>query len=204
MARQNGWKVEIKKPRMCFTRFSYGRYPAFRYVKDGKRAYHWEATGLSESEAKRYEEAARRDGYSVRALPPALLRSSGYRREFMSRNPGPWRCRYCGRALRRDEDMEVDHLVPVAAAQKSRAARQFLASIGAESVNDAPNLVPSCHACNARKGSKTGLWLIRGVLGAHRSYWIALRIAQALLAAVCLWLVFGGGFARTAYILRIC
>ena len=123
MARRNGWKVEIKKPRMCFTRFSYERYPAFRYVKDGKRAYHWEATGLSESEAKRYEEAARRDGYSVRALPPALLRSSGYRREFMSRNPGPWRCRYCGRALRRDEDMEVDHLIPVAAAQKSRVAR---------------------------------------------------------------------------------
>lgn len=204
MARRNGWKVEIKKPRMCFTRFSYGRYPAFRYVKDGKRAYHWEATGLSESEAKRYEEAARRDGYSVRALPPALLRSSGYRREFMSRNPGPWRCRYCGRALRRDGDMEVDHLVPVAAAQKSPVARQILASIGAESVNDAPNLVPSCHACNARKGSKTGLWLIRGVLGAHRSYWIALRIAQALLVAVCLWLVFGGGFARAAHILRFC
>lgn len=100
--------------------------------------------------------------------------------------------------------MEVDHLVPVAAAQKSRVARQILASIGAESVNDAPNLVPSCHACNARKGSKTGLWLIRGVLGAHRSYWIALRIAQALLVAVCLWLVFGGGFARAAYILRFC
>ena len=40
MARQNGWKVEIKKPRMCFIRFSYERYPAFRYVKDGKRAYH--------------------------------------------------------------------------------------------------------------------------------------------------------------------
>lgn len=179
MARRNGWKVEIKKPRMCFTRFSYERYPAFRYVKDGKRAYHWEATGLSESEAKRYEEAARRDGYSVRALPPALLRSSGYRREFMSRNPGPWRCRYCGRALRRDEDMEVDHLVPVAAAQKSPVARQILASIGAEGVNDASNLVPSCHACNARKGSKTGLWLIRGVLGAHRSYWVVLRIAQA-------------------------
>ncbi|WP_449135447.1 hypothetical protein [Senegalimassilia anaerobia] len=79
--------------------------------------------------------------------------------------------------------MEVDHLVPVAAAQKSRVARQILASIGAESVNDAPNLVPSCHACNARKGSKTGLWLIRGVLGAHRSYWIALRIAQALFAS---------------------
>ena len=106
MSRRNGWKVEIKKPRICFTRFSYERYPAFRYVKDGKRAYHWEATGLSESEAKRYEEAARRDGYSVRALPPALLRSSGYRREFMSRNPGPWRCRYCGRALRRDEDVK--------------------------------------------------------------------------------------------------
>lgn len=70
MSRRNGWKVEIKKPRMCFTRFSYERYPAFRYVKDGKRAYHWEATGLSESEAKRYEEAARRDGYSVRALRP--------------------------------------------------------------------------------------------------------------------------------------
>lgn len=60
MARRNGWKVEIKKPRMCFTRFSYERYPAFRYVKDGKWAYHWEATGLSESEALRGGGAQRR------------------------------------------------------------------------------------------------------------------------------------------------
>lgn len=66
MTRRDGWKVEIKKPRMCFTRFSYERYPAFRYVKDGKRAYHWEATGLSESEAKRSATRRRRAETAIR------------------------------------------------------------------------------------------------------------------------------------------
>ena len=64
MTRRDGWKVEIKKPRMCFTRFSYERYPAFRYVKDGKRAYLWRPQGFPR--AKRSATRRRRAETAIR------------------------------------------------------------------------------------------------------------------------------------------
>ena len=95
-------------------------------------------------------------------------RDSSYRERFIAAYPAPWRCQYCGAAIPNASSLEVDHLVSVDAAQKSPLARLLLHAIGAKSVNDLENLVPACHDCNSRKGAKTGLWTLRGLLGGHR------------------------------------
>ena len=111
-------------------------------------------------------------------------RDSGYRSRFIAAHPGPWRCRYCDARIPDATGLEVDHLVPVGAARKSALARRALRRIGAEGVNDLANLVPACHRCNRRKGAKTGLWTLRGLLGAHRWWWAAQKVAAAALLAV--------------------
>lgn len=177
------YKVELRKRRRS-ARFRQDRYPGFRYVRTGSRArsYHWEAV-VDGEELAAVRERARADGFEVRAVPAEMARSSTYRRDFLAANPGPHRCRYCRRRLGEGE-LTVDHLVPVALAQRSATARALLSLMGAEEgVNDPANLVPACPRCNSRKGCKGGLWILRGMLGRHRAYWILLRAAQALLLA---------------------
>ena len=43
---------------------------------------------------------------------------------------------------------------------------------GISDINDVKNLVPSCEKCNSKKGSKMGLWLIRGDIGKHFGIWL--------------------------------
>lgn len=188
----NRVKVEIRKRRGA-RRFSEARYPGFAYKRTGSRgsSYHWERV-LDEEEVAAIAERARRDEYSVRAVPMRYARSADYRRRYLEADPGPYRCRYCHRKLRTDQ-VTVDHLVPVALAGRSMLARWALARMHAdEGVNDLKNLAPACRRCNSRKGAKGGLWIVRGVLGAHRWYWVALAAAGAAsvaCAAVLLLLV---------------
>ena len=166
-------------------RFEQRRYPGFAYKKAGKYSYCWEAT-VDEDDLRSIAARARKDGLLLEAVPVEYARSSGYRQEFLAAaGNGPYRCRYCNRKLERG-DLTVDHLVPVAAARKSWIARLVLSLAGAEGVNDAKNLVPACNRCNARKGAKGGLWIVRGLLGRYKGYWIALRAAQAALVAAAL------------------
>lgn len=50
-----------------------------------------------------------------------------------------------------------------------------------ENINDQKNLVASCQLCNSRKGSKAGLWIIRGLLGRYYLSWIIFYITLFLL-----------------------
>ena len=89
------------------------------------------------------------------------LRSDNYRSEFIRRWPqkhGYYRCVYCGKRIDKNH-MEVDHVVPVHAVQHNFLYRLCVPYDG---VNSIANLVPSCHRCNRKKGSKCGLWMIRG------------------------------------------
>lgn len=106
------------------------------------------------------------------------IRSSSYRNEFLSAVPpvrGKYRCVYCGRRVR-PEKMQVDHVVAVHRAQKGILAKLLVP----KGVNDISNLVPACWGCNRRKGSKGGLWIIRG-----RFWRICLPIYTAI-RIVCL------------------
>lgn len=172
-------------------KFDQARYPGFAYKRTGKYAYHWEAT-LGADELREAAKLAKQDGFVLRATPIEYTRSSGYRKEFLAADPGPHRCRYCRRKLD-DNTLTVDHLVSVGSAKQSWFARWMLRAAGAANVNDVKNLVPACGRCNRRKAAKGGLWILRGVLGRYRAYWVALRFAQTALIAIALfgiWMVY--------------
>ncbi|MGF7010560.1 5-methylcytosine-specific restriction endonuclease McrA [Lachnospiraceae bacterium PF1-22] len=97
-------------------------------------------------------------------------RSSNYRNEFFKHTTPPYRCRYCNKVLS-EQEVTVDHLIPVKQAKVSSRARKQLKAKGCDSVNDIKNLVPSCARCNSKKGQKMGLWVIRGELGKYKGYW---------------------------------
>lgn len=87
-------------------------------------------------------------------------RDSTYRERYISAHPpknGKYRCVYCGRFVSKDK-MEVDHVVAVDRVKKNWLYRLCVPN----GVNDLNNLVCSCHRCNHKKGSKGGLWIIRG------------------------------------------
>lgn len=103
-------------------------------------------------------------------------RAGNYRQVFFERTKGPYRCRYCHRRLKKAY-MQIDHIVPVAAVQRSARARFFLHLEGAENVNSIRNLAPACKKCNKKKLDKMGLWVLRGWLGKYEAYWVIKRIA---------------------------
>lgn len=176
------YRVRIRKGRRARP-FDYSRYPGFRYARTGSRArsYHWEAL-VDGGEVGEIRRRAAEDGFDFEAVPVEYTRSGGYRRAFIAATCGPYRCRYCNRRL--DEaSLKVDHIVSVALAERSPSARRLLGLMGADGVNDLPNLAPSCGRCNARKGERGGLWIARGLLGAHRAWWAANYACAALFAA---------------------
>lgn len=139
---------------------------------------------------KRYN--ARNQSKQVKSMNQKYQRSDTYRTEFIRNWPpraGKYRCVYCGRKISKN-DMEVDHIVPVKAASHNFLYRLM---VPPEGVNSLSNLVPACHKCNRRKGSKCGFWLIRG------KFWriclplyMILRIALVVAIIGCLYFVFFG------------
>lgn len=119
-------------------------------------------------------------------------RASNYRKIFFNRTSGPYRCRYCNQKLPKNK-ICVDHIIPVAQTQKSIFARLMLAMHGCRNVNDIRNLAPACRDCNSKKSDKMGLWVIRGWLGNHKSYWMFLRIfliiRLSLVAIGLIWII---------------
>ena len=87
-------------------------------------------------------------------------------------------CVYCGYTY----DfmyMQADHIIPIHAVNYGPLKNYYRNFMKRhhynEGVNDRKNIVPACAACNARKGKKTGLWLIRGFLGRFFPRWGTLR-----------------------------
>lgn len=107
------------------------------------------------------------------------MRSTNYRYNFLKKNGGirhKWKyyhCSYCGRICRK-ENIVIDHLIPVykvSFGPHKKYWRKRLRSQGIANVNDIRNLVPACNRCNRKKGTKTGLWLLRGRIGQSFKFW---------------------------------
>lgn len=109
-------------------------------------------------------------------------RSSNYRKQFFAANPPPYKCRYCGKPLDKDQ-VQIDHIIPVAKTKYSSHARDILEIRGIHDVNDVRNLAPCCRKCNARKESKMGVWLFKAWLGNHDWYW---KIRRPLKIIFCI------------------
>lgn len=116
-------------------------------------------------------------------------RSTDYRKTFFSTYPpaigGMYFCAYCGRLVSRKK-VTIDHIYPVAKVSKSVKLRKKLKARGIMSLNDAGNLTPACMKCNKAKGTKMGLWIIRGKIGRSARLWYirwAVRITALAAAA---------------------
>lgn len=185
------YHVEIRKPKKSKRCFSSALYPGFKWIKDGKYAYHWEKDEVLQGELDNLKDQTRHDGFKMTATDLSYTRSRDYRKKFVADNPGPWRCRYCHKLLKGASDMTVDHVIPVAAFNGNSRLRGWyyrrkLDKQGITDVNDPRNLVPACKRCNSRKGQKTGIWVLKADLGAHPAYWIARPFLYlAILGGVC-------------------
>ena len=155
-----------------------GRRKTYRYRKDLKKLgfrfsetpeAHWWIEA-SEDEVGRMEDWCFERRLEIET--PYSRRSGDYRKVFLEAN-GPnfgrdrYLCVYCGFPIRQDK-VTVDHLIAVKKAQRSRYYLGLLRKWGCASVNDVLNLVPCCRRCNSRKGTKAGIWVIRGLLGRKR------------------------------------
>lgn len=120
-------------------------------------------------------------------------RRADYRRRFFSGHKPDlgkkYICVYCGRRLKKDS-VTVDHLYPVGCVSRDVKLQKKLERQGIRNINDPKNLVASCQSCNARKGNRMGLWILRGKLGRHLWLWwirYALRLAILAAGAFGLW-----------------
>ena len=159
-----------------------------RYAGGGKYTGHRMSLG-QESRVRRFAEThgARfffDDEYGTRSADYRKVFYKAYRPAFR----GKYFCAYCGRLIS-GRTLTVDHLYPVAKVSKSVKMRKKLKKQGINGLNDPENLVPACAWCNRRKGTKTGLWVLRGKLGRSAKLWYArwtIRIVAAVSAAVYL------------------
>lgn len=114
-------------------------------------------------------------------------RNASYRKQFWKHAKPIWGesylCAYCGRLLKKGT-LTVDHLYPVGKAQKSIMAQKMLRLIGLNNINSYKNLVPACVKCNQKKGQKTGLWLLRGIIGRHQHIRLLINIIKALIIGI--------------------
>jgi 5-methylcytosine-specific restriction endonuclease McrA len=127
--------------------------------------------------------------YKYRCFDQRYERSNKYRKTFFDENDGPHRCAYCGRRLRRADDIEVDHLIPVSRAKSSFTVRTWLQICGILDVNDPKNLVASCRKCNRKKSDKMGLWVVRGAIGRFKLIWTIRDIIVILLVALVIAII---------------
>jgi hypothetical protein len=84
---------------------------------------------------------------------------------------GKYICAYCGKFLL-PEEVTVDHIIPIKKAKRNKLARLLMKVMRMSDVNSCKNLAASCLSCNAQKGSKFGIWTIRGFLGKHVIFWV--------------------------------
>lgn len=144
---------------------------------------------VSNDEKRKVEKIIQQEKLRCKWYSSNFSRSNNYRDKFFKTHEGPYRCIYCHKKIRKDQ-IEVDHLIPISKAKNSLLARNLLYISGISDVNDPKNLVASCRRCNRKKGSKMGVWIIRGYLGRYRAYWIIHHIiVAAIIIFFCLYAI---------------
>lgn len=93
-------------------------------------------------------------------------RSTDYRKMFFMAHSGyfgVYCCSYCGKLLSRSR-VSVDHIIPIAAAQRSSILHWYF-SRKENGINSITNLTAACARCNSSKGRRIGRWILRGMIG---------------------------------------
>ena len=124
-----------------------------------------------------------RKGYKYRSFDRRYERSNNYRKIFFDNNKGPYHCAYCGKRLSAQE-LEVDHLIPVAKAKTNMGVRTWMQLCGIKNVNESKNLVAACGRCNGHKSDKMGWWTIKGMIGRHKAFWTTRNVTVILIIVI--------------------
>lgn len=187
--KQRNWSMWKYRKKMKSFGLSYSK---------AERCYY--ATITDQKQLQRIERYCFWHNLRFETCDPFSKRSSDYRRVFFQTYPPIFKdkyfCAYCGRLYQKDK-ISVDHLYPVAKVRSNTRLKDHLKKMGATSVNDPMNLVPACLRCNQSKGTKTGLWILKGKIGRHQRLWIVRWIVRlALVLAVVGVIVSNPSFVR--------
>ncbi len=125
----------------------------------------------------------------------SMERSTTYRTNFFKADKGIFGggkyyfCAYCSRILTKHRT-NVDHIIPVALANRSRKYKRMLTVRGIKTVNDVRNLAASCFRCNSRKGASGGFWIIRGYFGKSWKRIMLKQIILLILGGIALYYLY--------------
>ena len=134
-----------------------------------------------------------------------FTRSRDARRNFLAKKKGLFGsnlyvCAYCGKLVRK-KNMEVDHCIPVHSAKTNVFVRNYIRLLGLfqskeereEGINGTWNLVAACSNCNGEKSSKTGFWIVRGIIGRYLFPALWYGASAIVLASLAQYLLHGTG-----------
>ena len=166
-------------------------------LRYGLKCRNGKCTGkIREKKYRALKEYCTHHGLKYYIDTPFGKRSGDYRQRFFSTYPAAFGncyfCAYCGIPLTKRK-ITVDHLIPVDKASKDPRLQKKLKKAGYRDINDPRNLAASCLKCNRKKGTKTGLWILRGRVGRINAIWyirhgiriiILVMILQKLLPCV--------------------
>ncbi|MGN0437030.1 MAG: HNH endonuclease [Lachnospiraceae bacterium] len=144
----------------------------------------------TERDAKPLIRKLDRKGIPYKAYQEEYARNTNYRGMFFRQTEGPYRCRYCNRRLK-EEDVIVDHIIPVKQAMNSRKAQRILSRHHIDNVNQLENLVAACYDCNEEKGTQLGQWVQKGFLGfwKYHLYRALLTVVKIILLSLIIYCV---------------
>ena len=131
-------------------------------------------------------------GITCEIIDANYTRDNVYRKRFFENTKpfknGKYRCIYCGRKFSKSR-ITVDHIYPINAARTKK--KQFILKLfGINNINDVKNLGAACMRCNKKKSDKTGLWVLRGLLGRSEIFWLIYNIFRLIFLILLCIVVF--------------
>lgn len=139
------------------------------------------------SEFNYWKQYAERNNLKFTFFEEKYARDNSYRKTFFEKNKPvsepKYRCAYCGRKIPIDQTT-VDHIFPVNKMCHDERVRRQAKSFGITETNEDKNLVACCKHCNSRKGTKTGLWIYRGLIGRNNNLWIFRKTLRYSILAI--------------------
>ena len=162
----------------------------FAFHRTGKHTGVWQKKTEDPFDAENCKDFAESRKLHCLIEYPQERRSSDYRQQFFRTNTGLchtgkfYQCAYCGKIFSKNR-ITVDHLVAVKGVQRSTIIKGMLHRLKITDINDPKNLVPACQHCNSQKGSKGGIWILRGLIGKSFAFWLVRWIARIVIVILC-------------------
>lgn len=158
-----------------------------RFKKTGKYSGYWRKTTSNIDKLRDIQVYCEKKHLKFLSYDINKKRSSNYRKIFFSNYDTFFKdyyiCSYCGKLLKKEE-VTVDHIIPIAKAQKNDFYRKILKKLNIININDYRNLTCSCSKCNFRKSNKAGIWVVRGFLGKNVYFWIFMKLILLIVIGI--------------------